>query len=127
MRYVKYSLLFSILICLVSCTTDEITEEDLIGGEWIATAGYKDGKPEGESYCSNSVSYGLEFKDEETVYSKAYGSDFYYELEGKKGERAIYLEGIVYRNFYIEKISEDEIGLIGNGLLEGENCYLERQ
>ncbi|WP_212926368.1 hypothetical protein [Oceanobacillus sp. J11TS1] len=128
--YVKYSLLFAVLIFLISCSTDDITGDDLIEGEWVVTAGYKDGKPEGESYCSPSVDPGLEFKDEETVYSKGYESDFSYELE-KDNEGVIInlqrIDGSMHRTFFIEKISEDEFGLVGRLFFEGQNCYFERQ
>ncbi|WP_461183142.1 hypothetical protein, partial [Virgibacillus kimchii] len=74
-------LLFTILI---GCSAN-VTKEDLIGGYWVATAGYQDGEPVGESYCFPSVDYGLEFKDEETVYVEAYESDFAYWLEENDG------------------------------------------
>ena len=128
-RYVKYSLLFSILICLVSCSKDDIPKEDLIGGEWIATAGYKDGKPEGEPYCSSSISSGIEFKDNETVYSEEYDRELSYWIEKSEEGPVIYFDGFdfgIYRSYYIEKVNEDEVGLSGD-IREEENCYLERQ
>ena len=125
MNRMRYVLIFIILIILIGCSTDDITEEDLIGGEWVVTAGYKDGKPEGEPNCTPSVNPGLEFKDEETVYSKGYERDFNYSLEERKEGNSIYLEGIVHRIYYIEKISEDEFGL--KGTYNDESCYFKRQ
>ncbi|WP_152655079.1 hypothetical protein [Oceanobacillus sp. CFH 90083] len=129
MNRLKYCFLIIIMIIPVGCSTI-ITEEDLIGGEWVATAGYKDGEPEGEADCFDIVSQGLEFKDEKTVYSKGYESDFNYGLEEIEGGLTIYLErnnGSMHRTYFIEKISEDEFGLKGRLFFEGQNCYFARQ
>ncbi|GIO23546.1 hypothetical protein [Oceanobacillus sp. J11TS1] len=126
----KYIFYFVILLCLGSCSTI-VTEEDLIGGEWKATAGYENGEPVGEPYCLPSVWKGLEFKDKETVYVEAYDSDFSYWIEKSKGGPVIYFQGEdfgIYDKYYIDKINEDEVGLTGKGNLgEGESCYMERQ
>jgi len=115
---------FLLLSILIGCSK-EVTEEDLIGGEWVATAGYKDGEPEGESDCTPSVNSGLGFKDEKTVFLKECESNFKYALEDRKEGLSIYFEGVVHRIYYIEKISEDEFGL--KGTYNDESCYFERQ
>ena len=127
----KYNLLAFLFIILTGCST-KVTEEDLIDGYWIATAGYQDGKPEGEPYCATSVAYGLEFKDEKTVYVEAYESDFEYWLEDNNSGVEIHLAGDdlgIYLIYDIDKVSENEIGLTSdkNVRPEEESCYLERQ
>lgn len=125
MNRLKYCFLLAIMIIPLGCSADDITEEDLIGGEWVATAGYKEGEPEGESYCSPSVDSGLEFKDEETVYSKGYEREFNYKLEKRKEGLSLYVEAALTQVYYIEKISEDEFGL--RGIYDDQNCYFEHQ
>ena len=126
----KYFFLPFLALVLIGCSA-KVTEEDLIGGFWVATAGYKDGKRNGEPYGSSVITEGLEFKDDETVYVAAYDRDFKYELEkSKEGMmiRFIRTDLGLYLSYYIDKINEDEIGLRGdNELQEKESCYLERQ
>ena len=124
MNKLKYSLLSILTMFLIGCSAN-VTEEDLIGGFWVATAGYENGKPKGEAYCSSVVTDGLEFKDEETVYVEAYDQTFTYWLEEDK----VYFSGEdlgLHISYYIDKISDDEVGLTGDNLIE-ESCYLERQ
>jgi len=124
----KYSLLFLLFLILIGCSS-KITEEDLIGGYWIGTAGYQDGKPEGEPYCLYYVIAGLEFKDEETVYVEGYEKNFEYVLEdGKNGMKIIFSDENHYDSYYIDKVSENEIGLVGGTeMKKEESCYLEQQ
>lgn len=127
MNKVRY-LLPLLFIFLIGCSA-EITEEDLIGGYWIGTAGYKDGEPEGDPYCLPFIIEGLEFKDESTVYAEDYDRDFEYWLEDSKNGTVINFRGKNhYVSYYIDMIDEDEIGLTGEGeIQQKESCYLERQ
>lgn len=127
MNKVRYFLLPLLFIFLIGCSA-EITEEDLIGGYWIGTAGYKDGEPEGDPYCLPFIIEGLEFKDESTVYAEDYDRDFEYWFEERNNRTVIYFSGERdYRSYYIDKINKNEIGLRGTGSREKESCYLERQ
>ncbi|WP_152655081.1 hypothetical protein [Oceanobacillus sp. CFH 90083] len=125
MNRIRYSILLAFFSFLVGCSNDDITEEDLIGGEWEVIAGYSDGDPEGTSYCSSGVDSGLEFKDEETVYSQAYERDVYYKLVDLKEGLSLYIEAGLTQIYYIEKINEDEFGL--RGVYDDQNCYFKRQ
>ncbi|WP_164217731.1 hypothetical protein [Virgibacillus sp. YIM 98842] len=107
-----------------------MTEEDLIGGYWIGTAGYEDGEPAGEPNCM-PFDDGIEFKDKETVYVETYDTDFSYWLEDNGDGIEIHFRGEelgIYLSFYIDKINEDDIGLLGKEDIQSEeSCYLERQ
>jgi hypothetical protein len=84
----------------------------------------KIGEPAGEPYCSPVVTDGLEFKDEETVYVEAFEIDFSYWLEDNGDGIEIHFRGEelgIYLSFYIDKISEDEIGLLGKGDIQRKN------
>ncbi|HLR51454.1 MAG TPA: hypothetical protein VK072_01080 [Candidatus Avamphibacillus sp.] len=124
-----YLSLSTILIFLtfIGCSP-KIAEEDLVGGYWIGTAGYKDGKPEGTPYCF-PFEEGIEFKDNETVHIEAYDKDYKYWLESDKvGTIINFRGGHDYLSYYIDKINDDALGLVGEGdFQEGESCYLERQ
>jgi len=121
-------LLFFILLILIGCSS-KISEEDLIGGNWMAIAGYKDGKPEGEPYCKDFLIGGLEFKNKEVVHGYKFDEEYKYQLEERKKGTAIeIIRKDRYYSYYIDKINEDEIGLVGaNGFQEDESCYFERQ
>ncbi|WP_212926367.1 hypothetical protein [Oceanobacillus sp. J11TS1] len=128
MNWLKYYSLPILLIFLAGCGTI-VTEDDLIEGKWVATAGYIEGKPKGEPYCSSSISKGIKFKDNETVYSEEYDRELSYWIEKSEEGPVIYFDGFdfgIYRSYYIEKVNEDEVGLKGD-IREEENCYLERQ
>jgi len=116
-------LLFFFSIILMGCNA-KITEDDLIGGYWSVTSGYKDGKP----YCKDFLSGGLEFKDKETVYGEEFNEDFKYKLEKRKHGLAIeFIRKDIHYSYYIDKINKDEIGLIGvEGFQEDQSCYLKR-
>lgn len=111
------------LIVLIGCNA-KITEDDLMGGYWKVTSGYKDDKP----YCKDFLSGGLEFKNEETVYGEEFNESFKYKLEKRKKGLAIeFIRKDIHYNYYIDKINNDEIGLIGvEGFQEDQSCYLKR-
>src|SRR5690625_7901646 len=73
--------------------TSKITEEDLIGGEWVATAGYKNGKAEGEPVCTDYLMEGLEFKQDGVAYGGKLDEEFEYSVkyskEGRSEERRV--------------------------------------
>lgn len=124
----KYCLFPLLFIILIGCSA-EVAKEDLIDGYWVATAGYKDGEPDGEPYCSSVVTEGLEFKNDETVYVEAYEREFTYWLEDNYDGVEIYFikEDLgINISYSVDKIDEDRIGLIGQNLLD-ESCYLERE
>src|SRR5690625_4635327 len=125
----NYLLLSTILffLILIGCGP-KITEEDLMGGYWIGTTGYKDGKPDGRPYCF-PFEEGIEFKDQKTVYVEAYDEDYEYWLESDKvGTIINFRGGHDYLSYYVDKINDDELGLVGEGdYQEGESCYLELQ
>lgn len=125
----KYYLFPFVFLIMIGCSA-EATEDDLIGGYWIGTAGYKDGEPEGDSYCT-PFAEGLMFKDEDTVYVEDYDRELEYWLEDNNDGIEIHFRGEsagTYLRYYIDKIDEDEIGLKGIGdLQKKESCYLERQ
>ena len=127
MKNLKLCLLL-LFALLIGCSS-KVTGADLIGGYWLGTAGYEDGKPKGDPYCA-PFSEGLEFKDETTVYVEAYDRDFEYELVDGKHGRIIEFTGKglgLYLRYYIDKVTEDALGLRGVGeLQEDESCYLER-
>jgi len=117
-----------LLLTLLGCGT-KITEEDLIGGTWVATAGYQNGEPKGDPYCLDFVMEGLEFKGEDIVYSVYHNEEYTYHLEEKEADTVIVInrKGTDY-HYFIDKINDDEIGLIGdNHYEEEESCYLERK
>src|SRR5699024_620809 len=126
MRKVKY-LPFLLFLILLTCNA-KITEEDLIGGYWIGTAGYKDGKPEGKPYCTPFAD-GSKFKNKESVYVKTYDENYeYWREEGENGT-VIYFRGRHhYLSYYIDKITDDELGWVrGHDFQKDESWYLERQ
>jgi hypothetical protein len=129
-KKMKYCLLPLLFIILIGCSA-KVTEEDLIEGYWVATAGYQDGEPEGEPYCLDVVTDGLEFRSDNTVFVEVYDSDFSYWLEDNGDGIEIHFRGEefgLYLSYYIDKISENEVGLTGKGDTQSEeSCYLERQ
>ncbi|HLR52655.1 MAG TPA: hypothetical protein VK072_07265 [Candidatus Avamphibacillus sp.] len=117
-----------------------VTEEDfLIGGTWVATAGYQDGEAEEESNCY-PFQDGIEFIDKDTVFIETYGRDFEYQLsENKEGPKIIFHDSgpggesttshhssTTFHRYQINMITEDEIAFEGQSLAEGNTCYLER-
>ena len=124
----KYCIIPLFLLFLIGCSSN-ITEEDLIGGYWIGTAGYKDGKPVGEPYCVPLVIEGLEFKEDGVVYVEDYEEDFEYWLRKSKNGIVLNFRGEHhYLSYFIDKINDNEIGLTGKGdIQKKESCYLERK
>src|SRR5690625_2210491 len=125
---IKY--LISLIFLMMAGCSSQITERDLVGGNWQATAGYEDGEPVGEPYCMDFFTGGLEFKEDGIVYGEEYNKDYEYELEEWEGRIRIVFNrnGKNRHNYFIDKISADEIGLTGSGRgFENESCYLERE
>lgn len=116
-----FSLFFFIL--LTGCS-QRITEEDLIGGNWVATAGYEDGETGEEPNCY-PFEDGLEFKDKEAAYNESFERNFEYILE-EEGEKVTFFDVSFTYSYQINKISENEIVLEGLYTNEGEGCTLER-
>lgn len=116
-----------LLLILIGCSN--ISDEVLIDGIWNATAGYIDGKPKGSPDCRDFLYGGIEFRDDGTVYGKEFIEEFNYKLEGRGNRTTItFSRKNVPYSYYIDKISNDEFGLVGSdGYQEGESCYFERQ
>ena len=132
MRRIVTIISLFVLPLLIGCVNEEVVEYDLIEGNWLATAGYQDGEPKGDSSCAASVKGGLEFKDEETVYVEAYETNFEYSLENSDSGVEIHLAGSelgIYLSYHIDKVSENGIGLTSEANVrpEDESCYLERK
>ena len=123
-----YILVF-LLFFLTACG-QHVTEEDLIGGIWVATAGYKDGEAKGEPNCF-PLEEGNKFKNGDTVYNATFDRDFEYWLYEYKGNHEIHFEDSNpgEYNYQIKKISDDEIVLQGldYSTSKGRACYLERK
>ena len=121
-----YLLLFitSLLFIFNGCS-QKVTEKDLIGGKWIGTAGYVDGKAEGEPNCY-PFQDGIEFKDDDTVYVETYEREFEYRLN-KKGVELAFFDITRSYSYQIKKVDEDELGLEGLGVSEDNTCILERK
>ncbi len=117
---------FLFLFVLTSCT-QKADAEYLIGGNWIATAGYEDEEAKGEPNCH--FEEGLEFKDEGTVYNASFDKELDYRLSDRNKETEITFlseESSEYR-YNIHIVNENEMGLEGAGLSEKKSCYLERE
>ena|SRR5699024_1083129 len=122
----KLVLVIFFTLFLVGCS-QQADEDYLIGGNWIATAGFEDGEVKGEPNC-HFFEEGLEFKKDEVVYNASFDFDFNYSLsERDKVTQITFLSnkaGIFRYNIHI--ISENEMVLEGVFLTEGDSCYLER-
>jgi len=125
----RYTLLLLIpsLFLLTACN-QKADAEYLIGGNWIATAGFEDGEIKGEPDC-NFFEEGLEFKDEETVYNADFEMNFTYSLSDRnKVTKVRFMHpGRGTFTYNIHVISENEMGFEGLYSGEGESCYLERK
>lgn len=114
----KLLLLIFSLFLLTSCS-QKADAEYLIGGNWIATAGYEDGEAEGEPNC-HFFEEGIEFKDEEIVYNASFEEDFTYYLSDRNKVTEISFfppkPGIFSYNIHV--ISENEMGFEGSSLLK---------
>lgn len=121
-----YFLVLLLLFILTSCE-NKITEEYLIGGEWVAIAGYKDGEVKGDPNC-DPFEKGNEFKSEDTVYNRTYGEDVRYEIIDDGFEIVFIFKNIGTYRYQIKMISNNELVLEGIGVgSEGHSCYMERK
>src|SRR5690625_1566395 len=116
--------IISLLFIFNGCS-QKVTEEDLIGGKWIGTAGYVDGKAEGKPNCY-PFQDGIKFKNDDTVYVETYERDFEYRLNKKGVELALFDISRSY-SYQIKKVDEDELALEGLGVSEDNTCILERK
>lgn len=123
----KFLLLIFLTFLLTSCG-QKADADFLIGGNWVATAGYEDGEAKGEPNC-HFFEEGLEFKDEDTVYNASFDEDFTYSLSNQnKGTEITFIPSKSGSFSYkIHVISENEIGFIGLYSGEDESCFLERE
>lgn len=133
----KKTCLFILILFICAGCSQRITEDDLIGGEWIATSGYEDGKIVGEPNCY-PFEDGIEFKNKNTVYIESYKRDFNYELKENGSEITFRDYGphkdsstsnpvTTYYNYEIKIISDNEMYFVGRALNEENTCYLERK
>ncbi|MBP1970600.1 hypothetical protein J2Z83_002736 [Virgibacillus natechei] len=123
-----YLLTFSLLIFVLGGCTEEITEENLIGGNWVAIAGFQDGEVVGDPNCS-PFEEGIEFKDEDTVFVETHDRDYEYWLyEADNGFEIMFNDtGSGIYSYEISILGENEIGITGKGDFQSEeSCYLER-
>src|SRR5699024_9240525 len=105
----KKMYIFTLLIFLTACSQN-VTEEDfLIGGTWVATAGYEDEEARGEPNCY-PFEEGIEFTSDDSFYNATSDHDFEYWLYEHEGDSNIFFAGPTPGYGYrITKISEDEI------------------
>jgi len=124
----RFYILIFLLFILTACGDEEVTHKDLIGGTWVATAGYEDGEAKGEPNCY-PFEEGSEFEDENTVYNTSYERKFDYNINEFDGGLMIEFEGPILYSYQIKKISENEIIIKGlkSGSFEDHSCYLERK
>jgi len=108
--------------------SSKITEEDLIGGEWVATAGYKNGKAEGEPVCTDYLMEGLEFKQDGVAYGGKLDEEFEYSVKySEEGTKITFITKNSSYSYYIDKINKDEIGLVGAlEFMHDDSCYFKR-
>lgn len=66
----RFFIIIVLPFILVTCG-ETISEEELIGGEWVASAGYEDGEVSGEENCF-PFEKGNQFKSEDTVYNTSF-------------------------------------------------------
>lgn len=118
-----------IILVLTACTK-EVTENDLIGGTWEATAGFEDGEVKGGPNC-HPFEEGIEFKNDDTIYNISTDRDFeYWHYEDERDFKIHFEDSRPGQyNYRIKKISEDEIVLEGldYSTSKGNSCYLERK
>src|SRR5690625_2568188 len=121
---------FLVLLILMGCAGEEVTGEDLTGGNWVATAGFQDGNAEGEPNCY-PFEEGIEFVSEDTVYVESYERDFEFAVSNDAGPLPRIYFNSEYSGLYryeITMLNENEMGITGLGqFLEGRSCYLERE
>lgn len=132
---------------MVVSACGNITEDDLIGGTWVATSGYIDGETSGTPNCGQ-LNTGLQFLDEELVYVVGEKRNFEYELrEGmeqmeikffdpelrerreEKGDEEVETYWYLMGEYFIEKHSNNEFSLEDQwtSIQNPHHCYMERQ
>lgn len=123
----KLLLIIFFSLLLASCS-QQADADYLIGGNWVATAGYKGGEAKGEPDC-HFFEEGLEFKTEDIVYNTSFDEDFNYYLfdQNKVTEISFESPNLGTYIFKVHVISENEMGFEGIGLTEKKSCYLERK
>src|SRR5690625_5196748 len=132
----KIYLLIPVLLLLVGCSP-KLTEEYLVGGHWIPISSYEDGEEVGEPKCI-PLDEGMEFKKDDIVFVEAFERDFEYILS-EEDSNVIFRDtgpdldpkadldyGAGYFRYDIKITSDNEMILMGLGLLEGYNCTMER-
>src|SRR5699024_1813260 len=77
-----FTIYFVCCIQPVEYNTLHAVNDFLIGGNWIAIAGYEDGEVSGESNC-NFLEKGLEFKEDQIDYNADWDEDFDYRLSDR--------------------------------------------
>jgi len=118
-----------ILMFILSGCSEQITEEDLIGGKWSATAGFENEKVGGEPVCGYYAK-GLNFKDKKNVYNEHEEETFkYYLRETEEGKMQIefYAPDGDIDDYDIYKVSENAFGIIGPFRDIKNSCYFERE
>ncbi|MFS0750399.1 hypothetical protein [Oceanobacillus sp. 1P07AA] len=122
----KVIFLIFILLLLVGCE-EYITIDYLQEGNWVATAGYEGGEVDGNPECP--IIRGLNFIDENMVYIEHIAEEFEYTIsEERDGQISFYSDSLSKRMWFDTTII-DENGIVieGQGQMEDQVCYLERQ
>lgn len=116
-----------LLTFLVGC--GKVTEDFLVGGTWISPISYEESKAKETDYCIQFVMEGLEFKEENGLYSIYFDKEYTYSLREKEKTTVIWLDrGTVAYVYNVEIIDKNTIKLTGrNGDPNTEFCTLERQ
>ena len=118
-----------ILVLILTGCSDKITEEDLIGGKWSATAGFENEEANGEPICGN-YAHGLKFIDKKTVYVEYRKENFDYNLrETDKGIMQIdfYPPGGGIDSYNMHKVNENAFGINATYGNFKNGCFLERE
>lgn len=84
----KCSLLLVFIIFITGCSKS-VTNDYLIGGHWVETAGYINEEVTGDPLCP-PFDDGIEFINEDTVFVDEYGEDFDYHL--RKADEEVVIE-----------------------------------
>ncbi|MFS0750400.1 hypothetical protein [Oceanobacillus sp. 1P07AA] len=115
-----------ILLLLIGCKS-EVPKEYLVGGTWVATAGYENGEAEGDPQCHTVIS--MTFKNNNLVYIEYPDQEFEYSFEEDKKDRVIFYSEYLSLNmrYDIKLIDDDAMAIAGVGGFEDQVCYMERQ
>src|SRR5690625_2446115 len=132
-RIYLFFFITSLLFIFNGCS-QKVTEEDLVGGKWVGTAGHENGKAIGEPNCF-PFQDGIEFKDENTVYVERFERVFEYSINessditfGDAGpEDASPYTGYSLYIYHIKMNGEDEIVLEGLHSYIDHACHMERE